>query len=264
MSQESATSMDGTSIAFWRSGEGPPLVLVHGTAADHGRWGPALPAFEERFAVCAVDRRGRGGSGDSEDYTIEREFEDVGAVMDYLGEPAVLLGHSYGALVALEAALLTSNVRKLVLYDPGIEIEGEEVSPPEVIGRLEALLEAGDRDGVVATTMREIAGLPPETVEYMRSQPAWQARVSAAHTIPRELRAVKEYTLVPERFGDLRVTTLVLSGGESPGALRKAAEAVDERLPDSRIVVMSGHGHAAMDTGTNLFTAEVLRFVEGP
>src|SRR3712207_5683294 len=243
MSQESATSKDGTPIAYWRSGEGPPLVLVHGTAADHGRWAPILPAFEQRFTVCAVDRRGRGGSGDSsDDYAIEREFEDIAAVVDSLGEPANLLGHSYGALCALEAALLTSNVRRLVLYDPGIELAGEEIYPPEVIERLEAILGAGDRDGVVATTMREVAGLPPETVEYMRSQPAWQARVAAAHTIPRELRAVKAYRFDPQRFGDLGRPTLVLSAGESPAALRKAAEVVDETLPDPRIVVMPGHG----------------------
>jgi pimeloyl-ACP methyl ester carboxylesterase len=262
VTQESVTARDGTPIACWRSGEGSPLVLVHGTAADHNRWAPVLPAFEGRFSVCAVDRRGRGGSGDAVDYAIDREFEDVAAVVDSLGEPAVLLGHSYGALVALEAALLTRNVGKLVLYDPGIEVAGEEIYPPEVIERLEALLEAGDRDGVVATTMREVAGLSPETVEYMRTQPAWQARVDAAHTIPRELRAVKAYRFYPERFGDLGVPTLALSGSESPAALRRAAEAVDEALPDSRSVVMTGHGHAAMDTGTELFTAEVLQFVE--
>ena len=197
-------------------------------------------------------------------YEIEREFEDVAAVVDSIGEPVNLLGHSYGALLALEAALLTGNIRKLVLYDPGIEVAGEDIYAPEVIERLEALLEKGDRDGVVATTMREVAGLPPETVEYMRTQPVWQARVDAAHTIPRELRAVKAYRFDPERFGDLRAPTLVLSGGESPAALRKAAEAVDEALPDSRIVVMPGQGHAAMDTGTDLFTTEVLRFAEGP
>jgi pimeloyl-ACP methyl ester carboxylesterase len=263
VSQETVTSKDGTPIAYWRSGEGPPLVLVHGTAADHSRWRPVLPAFEERFTVCAVDRRGRGGSGDSHDYMIEREFEDVVAVVDSLGEPANLLGHSYGALCALEAAVLTRNVRKLVLYDPGIEVAGQEIYPHEVIEQLEALLEAGDRDGVVATTMREVAGLPPETVEYMRSQPVWQARVDAAHTIPRELRAVRAYRFDPERFRDLGVPTLMLSGGDSPAALRKAAEAVEQTLPDSRIVVMPGHGHAAMDTATDLFTTEVLRFVEG-
>jgi pimeloyl-ACP methyl ester carboxylesterase len=264
VSRQSVTSKDGTPIAYWQSGQGPPLVLVHGTAVDHGRWAPVLLAFEQHFTDCAVDRRGRGGSGDSDDYAIEREFEDVASVVDSVGEPTILLGHSYGALCALEAALLTTNVRKLVLYEPGIEVAGEQIYPQEVIERLEALLGAGDRDGVVATFMREVAGLPPETVEHMRSQPTWQALVSAAHTIPRELRAGKAYRLDPERLGDLGVPTLLLSGGESPAALRKAAEAVKRTLFDSRIVVMAGQGHLAMDTGTDLFTTEVLRFVEGP
>ncbi len=262
MSQESVTSTDGTPIACWRSGEGPPLVLVHGTAADHNRWAPVLPAFEERFTVSAVDRRGRGGSSDAEDYAIEREFEDVAEVVDSLAEPAVLLGHSYGALCALEAALLTRNVRKLVLYEPAINVSDEGVYPLEVVDRLEALLEAGDRDGVVATTMREVAGAAPEVVEHLRSQPAWQARVAAAHTIPRELRANDAYPFVPERFGDLGVPTMLLLGGESSAAFGEAAKAVDEALPDSRIVVLPGQKHVAMDTATDLFTGEVLRFVE--
>lgn len=257
---ESIASRDGTQIAYRHSGEGPPLVLVHGTAANRGRWSPVLPAFEERFTVYAIDRRGRGGSGDGHGYAIEREFEDVAAVIDSIGEPVNLLGHSYGALLALEAALLTSNIRKSVLYDPGIEA-GEEIYQHEVIERLEELLEAGDRDEVVATTMREVAGLPPETVEHLRTLPVWQTRVAAAHTIPRELRAVKAYRFDPERFRDLGVPTMLLSGGASPAAFLKAAEAVDEALPDSNIVVMPGQGHAAMDTGTDLFTAEVLHFL---
>jgi pimeloyl-ACP methyl ester carboxylesterase len=256
------TTEGGTPLAYWRSGKGPPLVLVHGTAADHSRWMPVLPALEERFTVYAVDRRGRGGSGDSDDYAVARELEDVAAIVDSLGEPVNLLGHSYGGLLALEAALLTRNVRRLVLYDPGIEVGGEEIYPYEVVGRLVALLEDGDRDGVVETTMCEVAGLTPDVVEYMRAQPIWQARVDAAHTIPRELRAVKDYSFHPDRFRDLATPALVMAGGESPVALRKAAEAVDEALPDSRLVVMEGQGHAAMDTGTALFTAEVLRFLE--
>ena len=116
--------------------------------------------------------------------------------------------------------------------------------------------------GWLITTMREVAGLAPETVEYMRSQPAWQARVEAAHTIPTGNAGGQSLSgFDPERFGDLRAPTLVLSGGESPAALRKAAEAVDEALPDSRLVVMEGQGHAAMDTGTDLFTTEVLGFL---
>jgi pimeloyl-ACP methyl ester carboxylesterase len=148
-----------------------------------------------------------------------------------------------------------------VLYDPGIELEGREIYPPEVIGRLETLLRAEDRDGVVATTMREVAGLPPHVVEHMRAQPAWQARVDAAHTIPRELRAVKAYGFDPGRFGNLATPTLVLNGGDSPTALVEAGKAVDEALPNSRRLVMPGQGHAAIDTGTEHFTTEVLRFL---
>ena len=256
------TTESGTPVAYWRYGKGPPLVLVHGTAADHSRWSPVLSALERYFSVYTIDRRGRGGSGDSERYEIEREFEDVAAVVASLEVPVNLLGHSYGGLLALEAALLTPNVRRLVLYDPGIEAGGGEIYPHEVIGRLDALLENGDRDGVVEITMREVAGLPPETVEYMRTLPVWQARSDAAHTIPRELRAVKFYRFDPGRFENLRTPTLLLAGDESPAAFRKAAEAVDGTLADSRIVVMEGQGHSAMDTGTDLFTAEVLHFLE--
>jgi pimeloyl-ACP methyl ester carboxylesterase len=259
MAQERVTSSDGTPIASWRSGDGPPLVLVHGTSADHSRWAPVLPAFEQRHTVHAVDRRGRGASGDAEDYAIEREFEDVAAVVDSLGDPVILLGHSFGGLCALEAALLSGNIRILVLYEPASDAESHS---PGVTERLEALLQAGDRDEVVATMAREVAGVSPEVVASTRSQPVWQARVAAAHTIPRELRAVGTYRFDPQRFRDLAVPTLLLSGGESPPGYRTAVEALDAALPDSRIVVLPGQGHVAMDTGTDLFTTEVLRFTE--
>jgi pimeloyl-ACP methyl ester carboxylesterase len=113
-------SKDGTLIACQRSGTGPPLVLVHGGTADHTRWAPILPALEEHFTVYAMDRRGRGSSGDTEPYTIQREFEDIGALVDAVaGDGKVdVLAHSFGASCAFEAALLTKEIRKLVLYEP--------------------------------------------------------------------------------------------------------------------------------------------------
>ena len=261
MVQECFTSKDGTTIACWRSGKGSPLVLVHGTSADHSRWTPVLPAFEQHFAVYTLDRRGRGGSSDSGDYAIEREFEDVAAVVDSLGEPVNLLGHSYGAVCALEAALLTRNLRKLVLYEPGMNVTGEQIYPPGFIDRIDALLEAGDRDAVISTMFSDLVRMPHEEMEYLRSLPAWQERVKAAHTVPRELRADEAYRFDPERFGDLGVPTLLLSGGDSPAFLKAADKAVDETLPNCRIVVMPGQGHAAMDTGTDLFTKEVVHFL---
>src|SRR5438876_7125721 len=97
------TSRDGTRLAVWRSGQGPPLVLVHGTTVNHTDWAPVLPALRERFTVYAMDRRGCGASEDAPDYALEREFEDIAAVVDSAGEQVRLLGHSFGALCSLEA-----------------------------------------------------------------------------------------------------------------------------------------------------------------
>jgi pimeloyl-ACP methyl ester carboxylesterase len=173
--EEKAVSQDGTPIAVWTSGAGPPLLLVHGAAADHSRWGPVLPAFNEHFMVMAMDRRGRGGSGDGDQYAIEAEFADVAAVVDWAGEDVCVLGHSYGGICALEAALLTDNVRRLVLYEPPL---GFLASPPAVVERLHELLEAGARDEVIAFFMQEVAGLTAEQVEAMRAMPAWEARLA--------------------------------------------------------------------------------------
>ena len=113
-----AISDDGTLIGYWRTGEGPPLILVHGTSADHTRWDPVLPTLAEHFTVYAIDRRGRGESGDAADYSLESEVEDVVAVVDSIGAPVSLLGHSYGAVCSLEASQRSERVRKLVLYEP--------------------------------------------------------------------------------------------------------------------------------------------------
>jgi pimeloyl-ACP methyl ester carboxylesterase len=112
-SMETVTSRDGTPIAYERGGEGPPLVLVHGTTSDHLTWEPVLPELQKHFTVYAIDRRGRGesGNGGGAGYDIEREFEDVVAVIDSIDGPADLFGHSYGAICALEAALRSGQVR---------------------------------------------------------------------------------------------------------------------------------------------------------
>jgi pimeloyl-ACP methyl ester carboxylesterase len=251
-------SADGTPIACWRSGAGPPLVLVHGAAADHARWAPVLPALEERCTVIAIDRRGRGESGDAAGYAIEREYEDVAAVAEWAGPGTCLLGHSYGGVCALEAALLSGAVARLILYEPSMG----KVSPPaELIERLEAFLAAGDRDGLLRYFMREVAGAPPEQIEAMSAQPAWTARMAAAHTIPRELRADAGLRFDPSRFRGLDVPTMLLQGGESRDAFKEGVAVAHAAVPGSQVVVLPGQRHTAMDTATDLFTAEVLSFL---
>ena len=141
VSQETVASVDGTPIAYWRSGDGPPLILVHGSFDDHNVWAPVLPAFEVRFTVYAVDRRGRGGSGDGTGHSLESEAADIAEVVESIGgqEEVNLLGHSYGGVCALEAAGRTTHVRRLVLYEPAVPA-GIAFFPPGVIDRIEELV----------------------------------------------------------------------------------------------------------------------------
>jgi len=252
-------SKDGTQIAYRRGGNGPPLVLVHGSTADHTRWLPVLASFEQHFTVYALDRRGRGGSSDTEPYAIEREFEDVATVVDAVGGAVNLLAHSFGAVCALGAAFLTTHIHKLVLYEP--PPPGFKESP-DTMARMQALLDNGDREGVLSTFLGEAAGLSPEELEQMRSVPAWQGRVAAAHTILRELNSLE--TLSPfnaERFQSLAIPTLLLLGGNSGPIYKETTEALHAMLPDSRIVVMPGQQHVAINTAPDLFVREVLAFL---
>jgi pimeloyl-ACP methyl ester carboxylesterase len=136
-----------------------------------------------------------------------------------------------------------------------------EIYPPAIISKLQALLDAGDRDGVVTTFMGEIAQVRPNDLKLLKSLPAWEARVAAAHTIPRELRADRGYTFDARRFSGLKTPTLLIIGGDSPPFLKAGNEALQRVLPDCRTVVMPGQQHAAMDTGTELFLSEVQRFL---
>jgi pimeloyl-ACP methyl ester carboxylesterase len=233
---------------------------VHGTSADHTRWAPVVPALEQHFTVYACDRRGRGASGDAADYAMEREFEDVAAIVDGIGGPVDLMGHSYGAICSLEASLLTSNVRRLALYEPPIPA-GAPIYPPSMHDRLGALLAKGDREGVVATFWAEVVRAPPEQLALLRSLPAWQGRVAAAHTIVRELLAHDGYVFQPEKFTAMTTPTLLLVGGSSPPFFRAAIDRVSSALPQAYLVVMPDQQHAAMDTGTAAFVDLVLAFL---
>ena len=257
---ETITSTDGTPIAFEQTGGGPPLVLVHGTTADHTRWDTVRPAFEEHFTVYAIDRRGRGESGDAAEYNLEQEAEDVAAVVNAVDEPVVLLGHSYGALVALETAVRTDNLRALILYEPAFPVGDYDITPEETLAEMEALLEAGKNEEALVLMFEEIAELPTAELDALRSAPNWSDRVDAAHTILRESKAENAYAFDADRIADVTVPALLLTGSESPRMLYKSIEAVNDALPHSRIGTFDGHGHAAMNTAPDRFVEEVLAF----
>jgi pimeloyl-ACP methyl ester carboxylesterase len=259
------TSPDGTAIGWWTTGEGPPLVLVHGGTADHSRWRPLLPFLEPHVTVHAVDRRGRGASTDGPDYDIEREFEDVAAVVDAIaastGAPVDLLGHSFGGVCALGAATRTANVRRLVLYEPPVNPD-PAAFPDGLLERLEGLLADDRRQEVLETFFREAVMMPEHELAVFRTLPAWQARVAAAHTITRELRAVLSgRAFDAARAATITAPTLMLLGGDSPEVVREETATVVAALPDARVVVLDGEQHIAIDRIPEAFAGHVLAFL---
>ena len=259
-------SRDGTEIAVWTSGHGPPLVLVHGALADHTRWRPLLPHLEPHVTVHAMDRRGRGASGDAPGYAIEREFEDVAAVVDAVadasGSAADLYGHSFGGLCAFGGATLTAGIGRLVLYEgwPPADARAREL-PPGVGGRLDALLAEGNRDAVVETMFREVVLMPEAEITALRAQPAWPARVAAAPTIVRELRAIPQVPFDPGQAARIAVPTLLLTGSDSDDPFAADLATVAAALPDARIGVLDGQRHVADILAPELFARRLLAFL---
>ena len=243
---KTTASANRTRVAFRQTGGGPPLVLVHGILSDHSRFGPLLPFLEPAATIFAMDRRGRGASGDHVEYDVAREFEDIAALVDSVadatGAAITLYGHSSGAAFALGAAMLTPQVRLLVVYEPAIS--GANLFPAGLPERLEALLAEGNREAVVETFCREVLRFTDEQLESFRAQPSWPARVAAAHTLPREMRIPPEKLFSPEEVAKIAVPVLILQGADSPAGFKADAETVRASLPDARIAVLDGQGHS--------------------
>jgi pimeloyl-ACP methyl ester carboxylesterase len=255
-------SRDGTEIGYWTSGEGPPLVLVHGGLGDHTRWDALRPHLEPHATVHAMDRRGRGASGDAPDYDITREFEDVAAVVDAIaadaGSTVDVYGISFGGFCALRAASLTSNIRRLALYEGWPPVPEEIVASASLVERLEAVLSDGDREAVLEAAYRDLLGLTDDQLDELRAQRAWPARIAAAHTIPRELRLSSEAAFDPDQAAGVTVPTLLLVGSEGPDW---KPEAMVEAMPDARVAVLRGQGHLADLHAPELVAAELIAFL---
>lgn len=216
---EKVTSKDGTIISYIRRGSGPPLILVHGTTADHTRWLPIIPHFEKQFTVYAIDRRGRGGSGDSGDYHLMKEAEDIAAVIESIDEPAALLGHSYGGLVLLEAALLTNNISRLIIYEAPIPT-GITLYPPGTPEKMQALIDSGKNEAALEVMLKEVVNMPDYEFEKYRQLPAYKRRIEIAPTIPRETMVELNYLFDPN-LQTCRFQYCLCRGETVPLILRK-------------------------------------------
>jgi pimeloyl-ACP methyl ester carboxylesterase len=252
------TSSDGVRIACDAGGDGPPVVLVHGAGSARWSFDMLRPHLERTFTVIAIDRRGRGDSTDGGEYALEREFEDVAAVVRDAGDGALLVGHSYGGLVAAGAAGLLDGLPRLALYEPAM---GGVLADAATIDRWERLIADGDRDQMVHEFLRDIGGYGDEEIDMLAQTPLWEARKRVAPTVPRELRAELEHRHDAEALGRVDAPVLLLVGSESPGWAVRSTDAYEGALPRARRVVLEGHGHGANVTAPGLLASELERFL---
>lgn len=263
MMVETARSRDGTCIAFERGGVGPPVILVHGALVDRTCWRAVLPLLQRHCTTHALDRRGRDASGDTAPYAVEREVEDILAVLGMIDGPADLLGHSSGALLALHVATRAASLRRLMLYEPPLFF-GAERRPVDLADRVQALVAAGDREVAARTFLREGPGRSDAEIEQMQRGPLWPGLVALAHTTPYDARVQADFLFDPARLRAVRVPTLLVLGGAGPAAMRASTETLAAALPHARVAVLPGQGHTAMFTAPELFAREVLRFQLAP
>ncbi|QRP44494.1 alpha/beta fold hydrolase [Amycolatopsis sp. FDAARGOS 1241] len=248
------TSADGTPIAFDIYGAGAPVLLVGGAVNDRTTVAAlAVVLADAGFQAIAVDRRGRGESGDAPVYSVERELDDLMAVIEAIGGSAALFGHSSGAILVLEAAARGLPVNKVAAYEPPFIVSGRPRPADDLAERLSALLADGNREGAVELFLTEGVSVPAEGVAAMKGQPVWDWFVGYAHTLPYDITVTGPGGRLPAaRLAAITVPVLVLSGGAGEAWMGASARAVAETVPHARYEVIPGQDHGVLNAPESL------------
>ena len=205
-----------------------------------------------------MDRRGHGASGDSADYSLQEEAEDVAAVVDSRPAPVSVLGHSYGGVCAMEAAFITKNISQLVLYEPAVQ----ERNRSAVASKMENLIRAEKREQALVVFLQEVVLISPEEIAAMRSRPNWTRLVASVDLQVRQLRAPDTYHFDPKRASDLSIPTLLLTGSKTASPyLKRGIDGLMAALPNRRLTVLEGQEHNAMETIPEKFAETVSNFL---
>jgi pimeloyl-ACP methyl ester carboxylesterase len=242
---EKATSKDGTTILFESTGQGSAVVLVGGILGDHSQQAPLAALLAEHFTVFNYDRRGHGQSGDTPPYAVEREIEDLEAMLKEAGGSAFVYGTSGCAVLALEAAAhgLAPSMKKLAIWEPPYIVDDSRPpAPRDYKEQLTKLWSAGRRGDMVELFFTKAVGLPVEFVSQMRQAPFWPAQEALAHTLIYNATIMGDFSLPAERIATVHIPTLVIDGGEAPW-LSHAAEAVADALPNAQRRTLKGQPH---------------------
>lgn len=244
------TSRDGTAIAYERIGRGPALILVTGALGDRADIVPLAQALAPHFTAYPYDRRGRGDSGDTKPFAVEREIEDIDALISAAGGSAFVFGHSSGAALVLEAVLHGSPIAKQALYEPPYIVNGDRPPlPADYVPTLEALIAQDRRADAVEYFWSTGMLIPPFLIAQWREAPMWPGILKVANTLPYDGAAMADHMsgkpLPAEWATKATIPTLVIDGDQSPSSLRDAVAAVADLLPNAERRTLAGEGHGA-------------------
>jgi len=263
MAELVVTSVDGTQISSERYGAGRALVVVSGALFASELWRRVVPLISEHRCVVVVDRRGRGKSGNGARYRPEQEIDDILAVLASLQGKVDLLGHSSGAILALQVAeRMPANLERLIVYEPPLFFDDPDCIASDLPERLDALLSAGQAEAAVETFFREGPRASEAELLGMKGSPAWGQMVKAlAHTVPYDSRIQRAFSADPSALERVRIRTLMLVGAASPARMRRAAETIAARLPNASVTELPGQQHVAMLTAPASFADAVNEFL---
>ena len=237
------TSADGTTIGYDRQGDGPPIVLVSGGSVDRRSHIGLAGVLASDFTVLNYDRRGRGDSSDTLPYAIEREIEDIDAVIAAAGGSAHLYGSSSGAALAMLATAAGSPVTRLVLWEPPYIIDEAARPPANTAETYERLVAEGRRSDAAEYFMARVVGMPAEFVAFAKTQPWWADQEKIAHTLAYDARIMGDYSVPLGVAAKVTVPTIILTGSKSFPFFRPTADALAAAMPDGRAEVLEDQEH---------------------
>ena len=245
---ETVTSRDGTTIAFERAGSGPAVIFIYGALNDRATLAPLAALLAPHHTTIVYDRRGRGDSGDTAPYAVEREVEDLDALIAVAGGSAALFGFSSGGVLALLAASRGSAITRLALYEPAFPAENETLkwSAPDRPERIADLIAAG-RPGDAVALFQESVGLPPAVIAGMRHAPFWPGLERLAPTLVHDTTLTRQGLLPVEALAVIAAPTLVQYGETTFPSLQLSARIVADALPHAQLGVVPGVGNHHLD-----------------
>jgi pimeloyl-ACP methyl ester carboxylesterase len=243
------TSADGTKIAFDQTGQGPPVILVVGAFNDRSTGASLARALESQLTVLNYDRRGRGASGDTQPYAVEREVEDLDALIHEAGGAAGVFGYSSGGHLALAAAAHGLNITKLALYDAPFIVGNDVPRPPkDIASQLAKLVSANRRGDAVELYQTKLVGIPEPVVAQLRNAPFRPALEAIAHTLVYDATLIGDLSLPTAQIRSIKTPTLVVYGTESPPLMGTAAKALVVALPNGDVRPLEGQTHDIVPT----------------